>query len=96
MPTLATRLVCLLALLGFLANALPVTPGGLGVGEAAFEALFRIVGTAGGAQLMLGWRVGMLPVSVLGGFLYMRGRDRRNEQNQEATDVKRVVDLAKQ
>ena len=32
----------LLIPIGFLANSLPVTPGGLGVGEAAMESLFRM------------------------------------------------------
>jgi len=44
-----------LALFGMLANALPVTPGGLGVGEAAFDRLFNLAGFTGGASMLLGW-----------------------------------------
>jgi uncharacterized protein (TIRG00374 family) len=65
--------VCLLSLSALLANALPITPGGLGVGEAAFEGLFTSVGFAGGAKLILAWRLGMLPLCLVGGMLYMTG-----------------------
>ncbi len=72
-PTVAPMVVGSLSLLGLVANALPVTPGGLGVGEAASEALFRAVGVTGGASLIAAWRVGTLLVSVLGAVFYIRG-----------------------
>jgi hypothetical protein len=72
-PEAPPVIACLLALLGMLANALPITPGGLGVGEAAFNGLFRLVGYAGGAQLILAWRIAMVPVCFLGCILYMLG-----------------------
>src|SRR5215475_7658854 len=40
-PNAPPLTVSLLALLGMVANAMPITPGGLGVGEAAFEGLFH-------------------------------------------------------
>jgi len=61
------------SLLGMLANGLPVTPGGIGVGEAAFEGLFHLVGIDGGARLILAWRAAMLPLVVLGALLYVIG-----------------------
>lgn len=76
MPGAPPLTVSLLALLGFLANALPITPGGLVVGEAAFEGLFRTVGYSGGARLILAWRVGMLALCCLGSALYMAGARR--------------------
>jgi uncharacterized protein (TIRG00374 family) len=76
MPNAQPLTVSLLALLGFLANALPITPGGLGVGEAAFEGLFRTVGYSGGSRLILAWRVGMLALCCLGSALYMAGARR--------------------
>jgi glycosyltransferase 2 family protein len=76
MPNAPPLTVCMLALLGLLANALPITPGGLGVGEAAFEGLFRSVGYGGGARLILAWRVGMLALCCLGSALYMAGARR--------------------
>ncbi len=73
-PGMAVVSTVLFSLLGMLANALPVTPGGIGVGEAAFEWLFGLLGHSGGAQLILAWRIGILPLCVLGGMLYMIGR----------------------
>lgn len=73
MPELSAPSVALLALLGMLANAIPVTPGGLGVGEAAFERLFQLVGHAGGAFLLVAWRVGMVPIALVGFAAYAGG-----------------------
>ena len=66
----------LLIPLGFVANALPLTPGGLGVGEAAFDALFSLGGLEGGAEAILGWRLLMLLIGLTGAVFYLRG-DRR-------------------
>jgi uncharacterized protein (TIRG00374 family) len=62
--------------LGFLANALPLTPGGLGVGEAAFDKLFSMAGLTGGAEALLGWRILMIVIGLLGLFFYIQGRQR--------------------
>jgi uncharacterized membrane protein YbhN (UPF0104 family) len=56
---------------GFLANALPVTPGGLGVGEAAFDTLFHLAGFTGGAVALLGWRVMMMLIGLPGLLYYL-------------------------
>ena len=72
-PQASLQEVLLLGLLGMLANVLPVTPGGLGVGEAAAAALFRLAGYHGGASLILVWRAGMMVVALLGGLLYLLG-----------------------
>lgn len=70
----ATGLVTpVLALFGMLANALPITPGGLGVGEVAFNRLFNMAGLTGGAPLLLAWRAGMLPLCVIGCLIYVMG-----------------------
>ena len=63
--------VALLCFVGMLANALPITPGGLGVGEVAFDRLFALLGIAGGAQLVLAWRLASMPLGLLGGLLYL-------------------------
>jgi len=76
MPNAPAFAISLLALLGLLANALPITPGGLGVGEAAFEGLFRLAGYSGGAQLILAWRAGMLGLCCVGCALYIAGARR--------------------
>ncbi len=62
--------------LGFVANALPLTPGGIGVGETAFHRLFQFIGLDGGAEIAIGWRLAITLVALLGGLLYMlRGRE---------------------
>ncbi len=63
----------LLSLLGMFANAVTITPGGLGIGEAAFDLLFAEAGLQGGAAMMIIWRVGMLPLCLLGIAFYLRG-----------------------
>jgi uncharacterized protein (TIRG00374 family) len=64
---------CLLAGLGLVANALPLTPGGLGVGETAFERLFKLVGFTGAAMLPLAWRISSLPLCLVGWVCYTAG-----------------------
>jgi uncharacterized protein (TIRG00374 family) len=70
-PPLVTAWASLIAML---ANVLPLTPGGLGVGEIAFDRLFAILGYSGGASLQLAWRAAMLPIILTGGFLYALGK----------------------
>ena len=62
--------------LGFVANRLPFTPGGLGVGETAFSALFTVAGLTGGAEALLCWRVWTALVRLLGLVFYLRGIER--------------------
>ncbi len=62
--------------LGFVANNLPFTPGGLGVGETAFNALFTVAGLTGGAEALLCWRVWTALVRLLGLVFYLRGIER--------------------
>ncbi len=49
-----------------LANSLPVTPGGLGVAEAASASLYNLVGQAGGANGMLLARLIIIMYSLMG------------------------------
>jgi uncharacterized protein (TIRG00374 family) len=62
--------------LGFVVNSLPFTPGGLGVGETAFNALFSVAGLTGGAEALLCWRVWTALVRLLGLVFYLRGIER--------------------
>jgi len=73
LPEAPVLVVCMLSLLGMFANALPITPGGLGVGESAFQGLFALAGFSGGAPLMLAWRLGMAVQCAIGCALYIRG-----------------------
>ena len=74
LPAAEPELVGTAGMMAMLANALPLTPGGLGVGEVAFERVFASAGYGGGAILMLTWRVSMLPLVALGAVLYVAGR----------------------
>jgi uncharacterized membrane protein YbhN (UPF0104 family) len=65
--------ITLLATLGFVANSTPLTPGGIGIGEAAFDTLFAVVGVDGGAEAMIGWRILMILLVPAGLALYLRG-----------------------
>jgi len=60
--------------LGFLANSLPLTPGGVGVGEVAFSKLFQLAGLTGGVEALLGWRVLAVLASLPGLIFYFQGR----------------------
>ena len=73
--SLAWRL-CLIVPIGQVVNSLPTTPGGLGVGEVAFHALFRLSALRGGAEAMLCWRIWGILVSGLGMLIYLRGMGR--------------------
>jgi hypothetical protein len=73
-PTGFAWKMSLLLPLGLLANALPVTPGGLGVGEASLDKLFAVAGLAGGAEIMLAWRMLSMLTGIIGLVYYLQGR----------------------
>jgi uncharacterized protein (TIRG00374 family) len=73
-PAAFTWKASVLMQLGFLINTLPLTPGGLGVGEAAFDALFKGAGLTGGAETLLAWRFLMLLIGLFGLVFYLQGR----------------------
>lgn len=75
-PNMLSAKLCLVAPLGNVANSLPLTPGGLGVGEAAFSKLFSMVGLAMGAETLLCWRIWKAMVALIGLAIYMRGMGR--------------------
>jgi len=60
--------------MGFLVNTIPLTPGGLGVGETAFDSLFALAGLNGGAEMLLSWRILMLSLGLLGLVVYLQGK----------------------
>jgi glycosyltransferase 2 family protein len=51
---------------GLLANAIPISPGGLGVGEQSFEFLYRVVGGRNGASSFLTARIFLYSPAVIG------------------------------
>jgi hypothetical protein len=75
-PASMTMKMCIIVPLGDVANSLPLTPGGLGVGEAAYNALFRVAGLEGGADALLCWRIWRATVGLIGLAFYLRGLGR--------------------
>lgn len=63
----------LLIPLGFVANSLPLTPAGLGIGELAMEGLFTAAGMRGGAETVLAWRMLTTLVDLAGFLIFVRG-----------------------
>lgn len=70
----AKPIMLVLLPMGWVTNALPLSPGGLGVGEAAQEELFKLVGLSGGAAVSLSWRAVAMVVSLPGLWFYLRSR----------------------
>jgi uncharacterized protein (TIRG00374 family) len=75
-PTWLSWKMCLLVPLGQLANSLPLTPGGLGVGEAAFHSLFAMSGLQGGVESVICWRIWRAVVGLIGLGVYLGGLGR--------------------
>jgi uncharacterized protein (TIRG00374 family) len=72
-PASLSSKICLVVPIGQVVNGLPLTPGGLGVGEAALNALFELAGLHGGAETFLCWRVWKAMIGLLGLVIYVRG-----------------------
>jgi uncharacterized protein (TIRG00374 family) len=77
----------LLCPIGFLLNTIPITPGGLGVGEVAFERLFALAGLSGGAEVILAWRILLALIALSGLVFYLDGRRRFVEATPAAAPV---------
>lgn len=75
-PNSLSLKMCLVIPMGDVANSLPVTPGGIGIGESAFSALFKVAGLEGGAEALLCWRIWRAIVSLAGLAIYLTGMPR--------------------
>ena len=71
---------------GHIVNSLPLTPGGLGVGETAFNALFNLTGLRGGADALLCTRIWTAMVGLIGFSFYLRGINREVFDESVVTD----------
>jgi hypothetical protein len=89
LPGISPVMASAIAFIGLTVNAIPVTPGGIGVGEAAFEGLFALVGFSGGSRLLLCWRFGQLPFALLGAVYFARHRDEVRPLMQNAAHLQR-------
>jgi glycosyltransferase 2 family protein len=72
-PASLSLKICLVVPMGDVVNSLPLTPGGLGVGETAFKALFELAGLQSGAEALLCWRIWRVMAGLAGLALYLRG-----------------------
>lgn len=82
--------------MGHIVNSLPLTPGGIGVGETAFSALFHLAGIRGGAEALLCWRVWSAIIGIIGLGVYVSGIGRLvfdAPQNAES-EAEPLADLA--
>ena len=75
-PSSWTPRMFLVIPVGHILNSLPLTPGGLGVGETAFNALFSLTGLRGGADALLCTRMWTAMVGLIGFSFYLRGVSR--------------------
>ncbi|MBF0286376.1 MAG: flippase-like domain-containing protein [SAR324 cluster bacterium] len=57
--------------IGLITIAIPVAPGGVGVGHVAFESLYKLVGISGGADIFNLYVIIQLAVYLLGGIPYL-------------------------
>jgi uncharacterized membrane protein YbhN (UPF0104 family) len=78
--------LALVAPIGHLVNSLPLTPGGIGIGETAFNALFKLTGIGSGAEALLCVRVWNLLAGLLGLFVYLLGMRRLVYPYEEAAE----------
>ena len=56
--------------IGLITIAIPVAPGGIGVGHVAFDTLYQMVGVSGGADIFNLFVIIQLSVYLLGGVIY--------------------------
>jgi uncharacterized membrane protein YbhN (UPF0104 family) len=89
----STRLA-LVAPIGHLVNSLPLTPGGIGVGETAFNTLFKLTGISGGAEALLCVRLWNILVGLLGQLLYLFGVRRIVYPYDEGSHWKQIPDIS--
>ena len=75
-PSSWTPRMLLVVPIGHILNSLPLTPGGLGVGETAFNALFNLTDLRGGADALLCTRIWTAMVGLIGFSFYLRGFSR--------------------
>ncbi len=75
--------------IGLITTAIPIAPGGIGIGHAAFETLYSLIGITGGADIFNLFIVTQLAVFLLGGIVYfaynseykVKDKDLLNKQN---------------
>ena len=56
--------------IGLITVAIPISPGGIGIGHVAFESLYQLAGLSGGADIFNLFIIVQLAVYLLGGIPY--------------------------
>jgi hypothetical protein len=56
--------------IGLITVAIPIAPGGIGIGHVAFESLYQLAGLSGGADIFNLFIIVQLGVFLLGGIPY--------------------------
>jgi glycosyltransferase 2 family protein len=70
--------------IGSLVTALPISPGGLGVGHVAFDKIYGAIGQAGGADVFNVYILGLLCLNLTGGIPYvLYRREKQKSSNQD-------------
>jgi uncharacterized protein (TIRG00374 family) len=92
LPGISPLMAAAVAFVGLIVNAIPITPGGIGVGEAAFDALFKLVGFSGGARLLICWRLGQLPFALLGAWYFATHREEMRPVMADAAELQREAE----
>ncbi len=64
--------IYVVAPLGLLVTAVPLLPGGVGTGHAAFGFFFQLIGSQKGADIFSLYVLGQLLIGAIGGLVYLR------------------------
>jgi uncharacterized membrane protein YbhN (UPF0104 family) len=86
--------LALVAPIGHLVNSLPLTPGGIGVGETAFNTLFKLTGMSGGAEALLCLRLWNIVVGSIGLVVYLLGMRRAVYPYEDVSEETGAGDVA--
>jgi hypothetical protein len=86
LPTLAEHMV--IAPIGFIVQAIPISPGGVGVGEAAFAGLYKLSGRpeTRGVIARLSLRLAEWLIALAGYIVYLRMRAEVREIQHEVEE----------
>jgi glycosyltransferase 2 family protein len=74
--------------LGILTTALPLAPGGMGVGHVAFDRLLALVGIEGGANIFNIFFLGQMSLNLLGVVPYLLFKKPTDDEMAEQSVVK--------
>lgn len=73
--------------IGILTTALPIAPGGIGVGHVAFDKLYELIGLTGGANIFNVYCLSIIALNMLGMIPYVFFRSKINLAELEQGDL---------